>query len=207
MFHQVRLLPEDRPLLRFLWRNLVVEDEPKTYEWQVLPFGSTCSPCCATFALRKHVSDHKEQYPEVAASVDKSFYVDNCLDSLPTSREAKHLDHQMRDLLADAGFEIRQWASNDPTVVEDLPPDARSSGCELWLTYGDTDSLEATLGLQWDCSTDKLQYRHRPVDCETLNMRNMYKILASQYDPIGYLIPFTTQARVIVQDLWKTKRN
>ncbi|XP_038053740.1 uncharacterized protein LOC119726178 [Patiria miniata] len=38
-------------------------------------------------------------------------------------------------------------------------------------------------------------------------MRNMYKILASQYDPIGYLTPFTARARVIVQDLWKTKRN
>ncbi|XP_038071933.1 uncharacterized protein LOC119740637 [Patiria miniata] len=207
MFHQVRLLPEDRPLFRFLWRNLKVEAEPQIHEWQVLPFGSTCSPCCATFALRKHASDHKEQYPEVAESVDKSFYVDNCLDSLPSSREAKHLVHQMRNLLADAGFEIRQWASNDPTVVEDLPPDARSNGCELWLTYGDTDSLEATLGLQWDCSTDNLQYRHRTVDYESLNMRNMYKILASQYDPIGYLTPFTTRARVIVQDLWKTKCN
>lgn len=34
----------------------------------------------------------------------------------------------------------------------------------------------------------------------------MYRILASQYDPIGYLTPFTARARVIIQELWKTKR-
>ncbi len=52
MFHQVRLLPEDKPLLRFLWRDLNVQDIPSVYDWQVLPFGTTCSPCCAVFALQ-----------------------------------------------------------------------------------------------------------------------------------------------------------
>ncbi|KAJ8009554.1 hypothetical protein DPEC_G00090090 [Dallia pectoralis] len=47
MFHQVQLLPEDRPLLRFLWRQ-EKEEPPDVFEWQVLPFGTTCSPCCAT---------------------------------------------------------------------------------------------------------------------------------------------------------------
>lgn len=58
MFPQVRLLPEDRPLLRFLWRDLKVDEPPKVFEWQVLPFGTTCSPCCATYALQRHVTEH-----------------------------------------------------------------------------------------------------------------------------------------------------
>ncbi|KAK3544494.1 hypothetical protein QTP86_013150 [Hemibagrus guttatus] len=36
MFHQVRLLPEDRPLLRFLWRDLKMDEVPKILEWQEL---------------------------------------------------------------------------------------------------------------------------------------------------------------------------
>lgn len=59
MFHQIRLLPKDRPLLRFIWRNMKRDDQPTIYEWQVLPFGTTCSPCCATFALQKHVRASK----------------------------------------------------------------------------------------------------------------------------------------------------
>ncbi|KAL0147388.1 hypothetical protein M9458_057315, partial [Cirrhinus mrigala] len=38
-------------------------------------------------------------------------------------------------------------------------------------------------------------------------MRNIYRILASQYDPLGYLIPFTTRAKIIVQRLWEKKRD
>lgn len=58
MFHQVRLLPADRPLLRFLWRDLQRDSQPSVYEWQVLPFGTTCSPCCAIYALQRHVHDY-----------------------------------------------------------------------------------------------------------------------------------------------------
>lgn len=44
MFHQVRLLPEDQPLLRFIWRKMRRDEPPDIYQWQVLPFGTTCSP-------------------------------------------------------------------------------------------------------------------------------------------------------------------
>ena len=37
-------------------------------------------------------------------------------------------------------------------------------------------------------------------------MRNVYKLLASQYDPLGYLAPFTARAKILVQDLWKQER-
>lgn len=58
MFHQIRLLSEDRSLLRFIWRDMKRDEEPSVFEWQVLPFGTTCSPCCATYALQRHVKDN-----------------------------------------------------------------------------------------------------------------------------------------------------
>ena len=73
MFHQVRLLNEDKPLLRFIWRGMQLNQEPSVYEWQVLPFGTTCSPCCATYAVHKHVQDHCDGNEEVLQSVQQSF--------------------------------------------------------------------------------------------------------------------------------------
>nr|XP_055047823.1 uncharacterized protein LOC129433267 [Misgurnus anguillicaudatus] len=206
MFHQVRLLPEDQPLLRFLWRNLERERSPDIYEWRVLPFGTTCSPCCAIYALQHHVINHHETNEEVADSVLHSFYVDNCLQSFPTIDQAKQLVDKMRQLLSNGGFEIRQWASNCPEVIEHLPTEARSESCELWLSAHKTDPQESTLGLSWHCTSDSLSYKSKELSPEEPTMRNIYRVLASQYDPLGYILPYTTQAKILVQALWTKKR-
>jgi len=93
----------------------------------VLPFGTTCSPCCATFALQHHVIDHSQPGDDVRFSVENCFYVDNCLQSLPTPEEARRLVDKLRELLSSGGFNLHQWASNVPRVVNHLPKDAALS--------------------------------------------------------------------------------
>lgn len=207
MFHQVLLLPEDRPLLRFLWRDLRREEPPDTYEWQVLPFGTTCSPCCATFALQQHVALHSTPDEDVRFSVNKCFYVDNCLQSLPSAQEARQLVDKLRALLSSGGFDIRQWASNKGEVISHLPPEARSTKLELWLSQDKAEPRESTLGLSWHCKSDNLGFKHRPITYNALTMRNIYRVLASQYDPLGVILPYTTRAKVIVQHLWVKHRD
>lgn len=114
MFHQVRLLKEDQPLLRFLWRDCKRDNPPSVYKWRVLPFSTTCSPCCAIFALQKHVLDHSNPGEDVCETVMQSFYVDNCLWTSATVVEAKVLVDKLQKLLDEGGFELRQWASNQP---------------------------------------------------------------------------------------------
>ncbi len=203
MFHQVRLLPGDKSVLRFLWRDMCREAEPEIYEWQVLPFGTTCSPCCAIHALQYHVQGHKDDITDLVDIVEHAFYVDNCLHSVPTTSEAKVIVDGLRQLLSEGGFEIRQWACNVPSVIQHLPPEARSANSERWLAQSSTDLQELTLGLRWDCINDTLGYNLRSVETVEPTMRNIYKTLASQYDPLGFIIPFTTRAKVIIQDLWK----
>lgn len=71
--------------------------------------------------------------------VTQSFYVDNCLESFPHVQVAKnHLDC-VRSLLMSGGFEIRQWASNQPDVVRHLPSEARSESAELWISQDRLD--------------------------------------------------------------------
>ncbi|XP_067274307.1 uncharacterized protein [Pseudorasbora parva] len=206
MFHQVRLLPKDKPLLRYVWRDMQRDRLPDVYEWQVLPFGTTCSPCCASFALQKHVLDHSQPGEDTRVSVEKSFYVDNCLQSFDSPKTAKNLVDKLYSLLASGGFELRQWASNDPSVISHLPFDIQSQNSILWLCEGHQDVQESTLGLHWNCQSDTLSYKRRKPDCQMPTMRSIYQILASQYDPLGYIVPFTTRAKVIVQRLWDKKR-
>lgn len=207
MFHQIRLLPEDRPLLRFLWRDLKAQEPPRVFEWQVLPFGTTCSPCCAVYALQKHVLDNSEPEDDIRHSVMKSFYVDNCLQSFTTTEEAQSFVNKIQTLLADGGFELRQWSSNQPLTISHLPSELKSASTELWISQGITDTQESALGLVWNHQSDTISYKYRPTESAEITMRNIYRTLASQYDPLGYLIPYTTRAKLIVQRLWDKKRD
>ncbi|KAI4898689.1 hypothetical protein NFI96_003936 [Prochilodus magdalenae] len=195
MFHQVRLLAEDRPLLRFIWRDLQCEDPPDVYQWEVLPFGTTSSPCCAIFALQQHTHNHQDHYPDTLQSVLQCFYVDNYLESFPTMNAAKEMVDKLRSLLLEGGFDLRQWASNQPDVMAHLPMEARSSTTEQWLGLNQVDPMEPTLGLRWNCAADTLGYHHRPIENTVLTMRRAYQVLASQYDALGFIVPFTTRAK------------
>ncbi|CAM4529069.1 unnamed protein product [Leuciscus chuanchicus] len=209
MFHQVRLLPEDEPLLRFLWRELKRDEQPTVYQWKVLPFGTTCSPCCATYALQKHVTDHTQPAEAVRDSVLRHFYMDNCLQSVPTVEDAKPIINKLQTLLAEGGFELRQWASTHPDTIRHLPAEARSASAEKWIAQGHPGQGESALGLQWDCREDTLSFKCREAVAteEVVTMRSIYKVVASQYDPLGFLVPYTTRAKVVIQHLWDKKRD
>nr|XP_055052534.1 uncharacterized protein LOC129438043 [Misgurnus anguillicaudatus] len=206
MFHQVHLLPEDQTFLRFLWRDLNLSNPPDIYQWSVLPFGTTCSPCCATFALQKHVADHSQPNSDLRTAIERCFYVDNWLQSIPSLETARTIVDDMKHLLADGGFELRQWASNTPQLINHLPQEIRSESCDLWFSSDRADPQERTLGLRWQCRSDTLGYKHNHKQKAEPTMRNIYRILSSQYDPLGFILPFTTRAKIIVQRLWDKRR-
>ena len=99
---------------------------------------------------------------------------------------------------------MRQWASNKTEVIAHLPPEARS----LWLrAVADmADPQESTLGLRWHCPSDTLGYKHRQAVTIEPTLRNVYRVLASQYDPLRYITPYTTRAKVSIQALWRNEQ-
>lgn len=172
---------------------------PSVYQGQVLPFGTTCSPCCATYALQKHVKDNPSD-EDVQYSVTHCFYVDNCLQSFPSSVAAQTLLDKLPATLSAGGFDLRQWASNDPLVISHLRPEAKSESSELWLSENRADPQERTLGLLWNCKSDSLRYKYRTCEASAITTRHIYRVLARLYDPLGYLLPFTTGAKILVQN-------
>ena len=201
MFHQIRLKPEDRAVFRFVWRGLQPGNTPEVYEWQVLPFGATCSPCCASFALLKHTRDFGSA-AEIKA-VEEAVYVDNLLASCGTAQDARQLIQSMIATGAKAGFEWRKVASNSAEVMECVPSELQSDSYQLSLDL-DSDSQEPALGLRWDRREDKLVIGIRYKERDKHTKRSVLQDLASySFDPPGFLTPFTVRAKVIMQDLWK----
>lgn len=134
--------------------------------------------------------------------MEKTFYVDHCLQSFPSHDMAKNLVDKLYSLLASGGFDLRQWASNDPSVISHLPADIQSQSSILWLCESHQEAPKSALGLHWNCQSDILLYKQRKPDCQVPTMQSIYQILTSQYDPLGYIVLFTTWAKLKVQRLW-----
>lgn len=78
---------------------------------------------------------------------------------------------------------------------------------ELWLSHDKVEEKEPKLGLDWCCDIDNLGFKNRPVTYSVPTMKNRYHVFATQYDPLGVILPFTTQAKVIIQQLWDKHRD
>ena len=108
MFHQVQVAPDDSNALRFLWwPNDDLSKEPVDYQMLAHLFGATSSPSCASFCLKKTASDNQGEFDkETITTVDRNFYVVNCLKSVPTTDKAVRLSGQLQELLSRGGFRL-----------------------------------------------------------------------------------------------------
>ena len=120
MFNQVRVLEHDSSFLRFLWwfdGNLAKE----VHEYQMLVnfFGAISSSSSANFALRITAADKKHCFPgDVINTVERNFYVDDCLKSLSSEALAITHVHDLQAFLSRGGFKLTKWISSSRKVIE-----------------------------------------------------------------------------------------
>lgn len=111
---------------------------------------------CTLFKSMILITANREVMSDILSL--KSFYVDNCLHCFHTAEEARKFVNQIRVLLAEGGFELRQWSSNQLTTISHLLPELKSASTELWITHGRTETSESALGLLWNHQRDTLSY-------------------------------------------------
>ena len=137
MFCQVRVSPEHRDYLRFLWwRNGDYEQVLEEYQMLVHLFGATSSPSCAGFCLRKTASNFEGSFdPATIETIRKNFYVDDCLKSVPTPQEAIKSTKELCELLAKRSFHLTKFISNNREVIESVPETDRAKSVAnlLWV--------------------------------------------------------------------------
>ena len=204
MFHQVRVTPEDRDVLRFLWwPNGDMEAEPVTYKMCVHLFGGTWSPSCCTYAVRRTVEESGSKYDEeISRAVLRNLYVDDCLKSLESVDAAVRTVSGMKGLLGEGGFNLTKWTSNNKDVLEQIPEADRSKNakdlnlCAL--------PAERALGVYWNVESDMFSYKVNEKT-KPLTKRGVLSVASSVYDPLGFIGPFILKAKQILQELTRKR--
>lgn len=104
-------------------------------------------------------------------------------------------------MLKRGGFNIRQWASNHPDILQDLPETAIHAKLRL-----DRTSPLKTLGISWASNTDTLFYSVTSPDLNAkITKTFILSEIAKIFDPLGLLGPVILQAKSIMQETWKCK--
>ena len=84
MFQQVKVNPEDRDSLKFLWwLNGDSSKDPEAHRMTVHLFGATSSPSCCSFCLKQVAVEFGCSFSSKATeAIERGFYVDDCLHGL-----------------------------------------------------------------------------------------------------------------------------
>jgi len=207
MFHQVRVTPEDRDSLRFLWFENNTSQPLQTLRMTAHIFGGVWSPSCANYALQKVVEEYRNMYSEeVLNTVLRNFYVDDCLKSANSVESAIVLAKQVKELLNRRGFHLTKYISSSPELLKHIPKEDRGKSLiSLQLNLED-QSTERALGMLWHVNTDYLGFDVQVMHNRTQTKRNVLSTLSTVFDPLGYVSPFILQARRIFQQLRRLQK-
>ena len=201
MYHQFRVHDKDRKYLRFLWYKENSTDITD-YQMNVHLFGATSSPSCAIYGLRKLATDHSEEYPKAADFIHNNFYVDDGLVSLSTPKEVIQLMNDAKALTNKGNLVLHKFQSNDPEVAAAL-------GCDGPTTkqFSSCGEVSRALGLIWDIQKDVFRFADKSSDSKPHTRRGVLSTIASVFDPLGFLEPFTLMGKLLIQDLCKDKKD
>ena len=205
MFHQFRVENDDRRYLKFLWwKNGDLNTEPTTYRMNVHLFGAASSPGCANYGLKYLASSNEETHPEAAHFIKRNFYVDDGLGSVDSTEKAIEIIKSATEICREGGLRLHKFASNSERVLEAVPESERSdttSVKNLSLSTPDIEN-ERTLGMEWRVNDDTLRFSNIETTAPATR-RGMLSTVASLYDPMGLIAPFTLKGKSILQEACK----
>lgn len=120
MYLHVRLNENDQNLHRLLWRsepNGSIED----YLLTTVTFGLNCSPFLAVAVIQHHAKTMMERYPEACKIILDDSYMDDLSSGCSEVKKAIQIQRVITAILADAGFPLRKWISNNKEFMKQIP--------------------------------------------------------------------------------------
>jgi len=159
MFHQVKVDPKDIDAFRFLWwPNGDLTKGPDDYQMLVHLFGATSSHSCASYALKKTAVDYEVEFDVgTVNTLNRNFYVDDCLKSLSSIEKALKIVEGLPKLLKRGGFNPTKWTFTLRELIDVIPEEERAP------TIANLDleklPMNRALGVRWNVEKDTFGFK------------------------------------------------
>ncbi|XP_043245891.1 uncharacterized protein LOC122393710 [Amphibalanus amphitrite] len=202
MFLQIGVIERDQSVLRFLWRDLDSSRPPDVYQMDRVVFGARSSPAMASYVLNRTAEDKVSNTPVgmvAAKTVKENFYMDDLAMSETSVTTALDTAKEVQALVARGGFRLRKFLSNSAQVLQAFPAEERMSGA---IDLNSALPVEKVLGVAWDAQLDELFISTPAIISKKPTKREVLRVVASIFDPLGLVSPFTLIAKLLLQELW-----
>jgi hypothetical protein len=196
MFRQILLLPEDQERIRVLWRPKPTEPIQE-YNMKTVTYGVDCAPWQAIRTIKQLAIDESPS-EQIKNIISNSFYMDDLLHGADTVETCQSEIQQIKEVMLAGGFPLTKWASNVKEVLELIP---NSEQINYYL--GEAQTWK-TLGLIYNPTQDIYCINVKPWNHENIHFtkRGLLSMVASLYDPMGWILPTVMNMRMALQSLW-----
>ena len=202
MYREVSLSTADKDLHRFLWRP-TPQDSIQDYRMTRVTFGVSASPYLAVRTLQQAATDHGEGRPGASRHILESFYVDDLLAGADTPEEALTLYHDLRAILAKAGFNLCKWRSSSNNVLSSIPSNLQETLPVKEMTESHSPSHPKALGLEWDSRLDLMAPAIQPSEHYNTTKRGVVSDVSKTFDILGWISPSVLVMKLLYQQLWQ----
>ena len=190
--------PSDQPFFRFLWRG-PGSDQIKAFQMGRVTWGAASSGFLLAATVRRHLEKSDPDSQALAGCL----YADDFLQSFQDVQQATQFTDCIRRTLHTAGMSLAKWKTSSPLVSKHL----LSTGVDAKDFDSAPTEFLKVLGISWSPSEDVLRFTtpslfDGPNPGGTLTKRRVLSIVASIYDPLGWLTPYTLRGKRIIQRLW-----
>ncbi|KAL0153126.1 hypothetical protein M9458_051582, partial [Cirrhinus mrigala] len=201
MFHRFHVTREDRDYLCFLWwANGDLDTEPREYRMKVHLFGASSSPGCANYGLKCLASMNESEYPSAASFIRNNFYVDDGLISLETVEETVKLVKEAQAVCVKGKLHLHKFISNNREVLEAINERDRAVEVKNVDFKHDHLPVQNVLGVRWDVESDAFTF-NVVLNEKPATRRGILSVVASVYDPLGFLAPFIISGKKVLQEM------
>ena len=148
-----------------------------------------------TVSRKVRNSQSFELDPEFVNAVFTSFFVDDFIGGKTNEERAFDLFKKLQLRFADGHFWLRKWRTNNAELRKRLSANTTSN------------ANGKILGIIWNDIQDKFVFDLEEIYNAAKDLpptkRNVLKIIASFYDPLGLLQPIVSTMKTLLQDVHK----
>ena len=195
-----------------MWYSDLSEEIISKYRFTRVIFGVTSLQFYLNGIVQAHGSKYEKIDPEFARKVKNHFYIDDLNTGVYSTEEGFDFYKKMKVRFLEANFNVRKWRTKDEEdQCKLINLYEKNEGVNSGVEMNNVNSInnDKVLGLYWNHKKDIISLKINEVFKEAINIiptkRNILSVIASVYDPVGYLQPIVIKLKILFQKICRSK--